>query len=84
MSTKLGRWLDTGTDDCMCLDPSLEAAHYRAYMISHGFNPEPQLVMGDGAVIVRCENHRTVRFVKRKPTTITVTVSGGNRLERHV
>lgn len=80
-----GRWdINQGTDDCMCLDVSLEAARYRAYMIENGFDPEPQLVMSDGSILIRCENQRTVRFVKRRPVTVTVTVSGGNRLERHV
>ena len=79
MST--GRWdINQGTDDCMCFDVSLEAARYRAYMIANGFDPEPQLVMRDGSVLVKCEGHRTARFVKHRFVHIQIE---GNRITRH-
>lgn len=77
-----GRWdqLNHGVDDVMCFDVSHEAARYRAYLIENGFDPEPQVVMGDGSIIIRCEGHRSTRFVKRRFVHILIE---GNRVTRH-
>lgn len=78
------RWLDTGTDDCHVFDVEAEAKAYSNHLRERGFDPYPPIYKPNGSIIIKCENQRDIRFVKRRLTTITVTVSGGNRLERHL